>query len=358
MATIIKHGDGYQAKIRRKGFPPVNKTFPTKTLAKNWATTLEAEMLSGSFVCRNSANNTTLGEALERYKNEVSPEKASPSSELYRVKFLQKQPFAIRPLSSLKPADFIHYRDERRKSLRINLSKTDRKIADSARRRKDLASLPSTFFVSDCTVRKELRLISHLFNIAKRRWNIFVENPIESIELPPEGKPRTIRIQPNEYEKLMTAFDTFTNPYIKPLVLFLIETALRRGEALSLLWEDVHIEKQFVFLRKGKNQHPRQVPLSTRAIAILKDMPRKQEDLVIYPITGNVVKLSMRHALKRAGLEKSGICTHTLRHEACSRLGDLGLTPIQIAGVSGHRTLQLVARYTHLEVQSLANKLG
>ena len=45
MATITKHGDGFQSKIRRKGFDPVSRTFPTHKLAKEWATRTEAEMV-------------------------------------------------------------------------------------------------------------------------------------------------------------------------------------------------------------------------------------------------------------------------------------------------------------------------
>ena len=185
-----------------------------------------------------------------------------------------------------------------------------------------------------------------------------MENPIQSIELPPEGESRSIRIEPHQYSKLMAAFDTFKNPFIKRFMLFLIETALRRGEALSLLWDDVWLEKRFILLRKGKDQKARQVPLSTAAVSLLQGLPRSADNLHIFPITGNVVKLSMRDAIKRAGLSGSGICTHTFRHEACSRLGDLGFTPVQIAAVSGHKTLQLVARYTHVDVRAIAEKLG
>ena len=174
MATIIKHGDGYQVKIRRKGFTPVSKTFPSRKLANDWGINTESEMLRGQYICRDSAENTTLREALERYATEITPEKPGAYTELYRIRFLQSQSFADRSLSSLRPADFIKYRSERRQSLRLNLSKGDKKTAEVARRGKDLSSLPPKFFVSDCTVRKELRLISHLFNIAKNRGGMFM----------------------------------------------------------------------------------------------------------------------------------------------------------------------------------------
>ena len=358
MATIIRHGDGFQSKIRRKGFDPVCRTFPTHKLAKEWATRTEAEMFSGKYISRDEAESTTLREALQRYLEEVTPEKAGVDQETYRIRQLQSQSFTGGFLANLRPADFIKYRDSRRKCLRANLSKADKKIVEEAKRRGATDALPSKFFIRDCTVRKELRLISHLFNIARKRWHIPVENPIDSIELPPEGEPRTLRLQDDCLERILLATERCRSKFIKPLVLFLIETGLRRGEALSLRWEDFRNEHQFVYLRKGKNQRPRQIPLSSRAIALIQNLPRPEGAVTLFPVSGNLAKQALRQAIKRAGLAGTGICTHTLRHEACSRLGDLGLSAVQIAGVSGHKTLQLVHRYTHLDVIQLAKKLG
>jgi integrase len=49
---------------------------------------------------------------------------------------------------------------------------------------------------------------------------------------------------------------------------------------------------------------------------------------------------------------------HDLRHEAISRLFELGLNPIEVAAISGHKTLQMLKRYTHLKAADLAKKLG
>jgi hypothetical protein len=47
MTATIKHGDGDQAKIRRKGFTSVSKTFPSRKLANDWGINTESEMLRG-----------------------------------------------------------------------------------------------------------------------------------------------------------------------------------------------------------------------------------------------------------------------------------------------------------------------
>ena len=53
MATIIHRGSHqWQARVRRKGYPPVMKTFETKAEAKRWARLVESEMDHGAFVSR------------------------------------------------------------------------------------------------------------------------------------------------------------------------------------------------------------------------------------------------------------------------------------------------------------------
>ena len=82
MAATIKHNDSSQAKIRRKGFTPVSKTFPAPKLANDWGINTESEMLRGQYICRGSAENTTRRKALERHATEVAPEKPGAYTEL------------------------------------------------------------------------------------------------------------------------------------------------------------------------------------------------------------------------------------------------------------------------------------
>ena len=68
MATLTKRIDKYwQAKVRKKGFPTVSKTFPTKAAAQKWAREVECEMDKGSYVSLSVAETTTLNSILERY---------------------------------------------------------------------------------------------------------------------------------------------------------------------------------------------------------------------------------------------------------------------------------------------------
>ncbi|EJM96408.1 phage integrase family protein [Herbaspirillum sp. YR522] len=49
---------------------------------------------------------------------------------------------------------------------------------------------------------------------------------------------------------------------------------------------------------------------------------------------------------------------HDLWHEATSWLFEKGLNVIEVARITGHKTLAMLDRYTHLDVSKLVQKLG
>ncbi len=75
----------------------------------------------------------------------------------------------------------------------------------------------------------------------------------------------------------------------------------------------------------------------------------------LLPMTENALRLGFQRLRKRAGLEH--IRFHDLRHEAVSRLFEKGLTPPEVASVSGHRTLSQLMRYSHADLNAVADKM-
>ena len=68
------------------------------------------------------------------------------------------------------------------------------------------------------------------------------------------------------------------------------------------------------------------------------------------------LRLSFTRATRRAGI--MGLRFHDLRHEATSRFFERGLNVMEVASVTGHKTLQMLKRYTHLSATDLATRLG
>lgn len=131
---------------------------------------------------------------------------------------------------------------------------------------------------------------------------------------------------------------------------------MRRGEIASLTWQNVNLERSTVYLPKTKNNEQRTVPLSPAAIEILKNMYRGEETSVF-----NLSDTSITHAFiktcRRAEIE--GLTFHDLRHEGTSRLFEnTDLDIMEIKSITRHKTLQMLARYSHLRTYKLVDRLA
>jgi len=352
MATIIRRGAyQWQAKIRRKGFAPLSKTFAIKADAEAWARSVEHEMDRGLYISRTEAEHTTLTECLHRYLKEVTPKKKGARQEEMKARVILRHQIALLHMANIRGGDIAKYRDDR--------------LAEGK---------------SPSTIQKELALLSHLFNTARREWNMeSLVNPVQFVSRPKVNNQRDRRLQSDEEELLLAACSSQfhnSNPWLKPLIVMALETAMRKGELLDLKWKDIDFEKRQL---KCKNKDPkgetliRYVPLSTRAIKTLNELPRSVDGRV-FQTTENAIKLAFPRACKRAcehvhehasGKKKrckckgiEGLRFHDLRHEAVSRLVESGIfSDVQVASITGHKTLQMLKRYAHMRPSDLADKL-
>ncbi|WP_296360278.1 site-specific integrase [Ralstonia sp.] len=240
-------------------------------------------MERGVYIDRTEAEKNTLGDLLQRYAVEVSSQKKGRDSERYRVASLLRDPISKTKVAALSGKLMAQWRDKRLKE------------------------------VSGSTTNRDLNLISHVINVARKEWGVHVDNPISMIRRPPENRGRTRRLALGEEERLLAALDVPprdekgrltgpSNPWMRPLVILAVETAMRRSELLALRWQDVELQDRFVRLHDTKNGDPRDVPLSTRAVAILAGLPRHISGQV-FPISADAVKKSFSRAAVRAGLQ-------------------------------------------------------
>ena len=140
------------------------------------------------------------------------------------------------------------------------------------------------------TVLRRLAVLSHVFNVARKEWGMeSLSNPIELVRKPQPNNARTLRIastgepateiqddsdpdsergaQDGELERVITA----SNSALLPAIIWLaVETAMRRGEIVSLQWKNVDLKRRVAHLPATKNGNARDVPMSSRAIAVLQ----------------------------------------------------------------------------------------
>ena len=321
MAYFRKRSGAWEASIEKKGFPRISRTFDTKSEAEIWAATVESEIGRGVFVSRKEAENTTLSEALDRYEREITSSKKGHRREKTRISVWKTHPLAKRFLASIRGSDMASYRDERMK-----------------------AGYGSN------TIRLELAIISHLFEIARKEWGMEgLSNPVKSIRMPSPPSGRERRLQPGELEKLQESL----SEEMSQVVRFALETAMRRGEIAGMTWDMVDLKKRTVTLLDTKNGQKRIVSLSSEASVILKDrLSTRRIDGEVWNIRLDAISQDFAKACQKAGI--SGLHFHDLRHEATSRFFELGLDATKVKEITGHKTYSMLARYTHLKAEDIA----
>ena len=335
MASIRKRAARWQARVTRKGYPDRVKTFATRQDAERWARATEAEMDRGAYLDRSVAERTSLGDILGRYAGEVSPTKRGAETELRRLKAMQRHPIAKLSMAALRPQDVADYRDLRLRS------------------------------IQGSTANRELQLLGAVVNHAMREWRVPIAfNPVEQVRKPHPGRGRTRIFEGDEEERLLRALNgegylrvprVHHNPWVRPVVELALETACRRGELLAMRWEHVDLSRRVIRLPLTKNGEERLVPLSVRAIALIQALPRSLDGR-LFPITWTALHQAFKKACRRAGIEDFHF--HDLRHVAITRLATKLPNVIELAAVTGHKTLAMLHRYYHARPEDLARKLG
>jgi len=327
MATFRFRANRWQARVRRKGNPDLTKTFVTRQDAERWARAAEVDLDRGSYVNPVEAQRITLGGLIDRYVREVLPAMKGAKDDGIRLAAMKRSSLAKLSIANLTPEAIGKYRDERLRT------------------------------VAAGTVIRNLAYISIVINHARREWGITVINPIPLVRKPTAPKGRDRLLSGDELARLLLALEPIgrRNPWMQPLVQLALETAMRRGELLSLRWSDIDLSSRTATLSQTKNGDKRVVPLSSRAIAVLQSMPRNIGGS-IFPINGFTVSAAFERATQRSGLMDFRF--HDLRHMAVTELSKKLPNVIELAAVSGHRSLKMLQRYYHPNATELAAKLG
>jgi integrase len=279
----------------------------------------------GVFVSRAEAEGTTLAEALARYQSEISSQKKD-RNEASVIKWWAALPLATRPMASIRGKD----------------------VAAAVKKKEGEGVGPRTVFA-------HIVMLSRLFTIARKEWGMeSLGNPADLVRRPRQPHARTRRLVDNEEARLLDAAKTYGGE-IHLIITWAIETAMRRGEIAAMRWEHLDRQARVLLVPETKTGTPRRVPLSSRALQSLEGLPRRLDGKV-WGLRPDSISQAFERVCKAANIE--GLTFHDLRHEATSRLFEKGLNPMEVAAITGHKTLQMLKRYTHLRAEDLVGRLG
>jgi integrase len=341
MATITKTPSGtWKAIIRRVGWPTTAKTFRTKRDAEDWSRRAEDEMVRGVFIQRSPSEKMLMSKALERYVQEVVPTKKESTQrrEGARIRELTAF-FGQYSLAAVTPDLVAKFRD-----MRIAQGKANN------------------------SVRLELALLGHLFNVVIREWHIgLAYNPVANIRKPSPGNGRDRRLAKEEQDQLLLAIDQHSNPMLGWIVRIAIGTGMRHSEILSVRRPQVDLVNRVIRLSDTKNDSARTVPLNKMATEAFKQalenpIRPKNTDLIFFGEPGREgergpYQFSKTWQSIKKKLGMADLHFHDLRHETVSRLVEAGFSDQQVASISGHKSMQMLKRYTHLRAEDLVAKL-
>jgi integrase len=332
MSSIRKRDEKWQARVHRKEIKPIVKSFSNKADALKWARNVESQLDLGTLAPKQTMPR--LMPMVDRYVEEVTPLKKGASQERYRANQFRKNKLADMALDKITGEVVAQYRDARLKE------------------------------VSQNTVRLELAFLSVVFEQCRKDWGLAVSNPVRQIRMPRPGKPRQRRLEAGEEEALLQACRESGAHYLQTFVILAVETAMRFGELAGVTWANVNFEKRTIYLPDTKNGSPRTVPLSTRALSAIQTLPRSIDGRLFSAKPGSI-RSAFLIALEKAQAKQPDskdflreLRFHDLRHEAVTRLFEKGLNAIEVGMVSGHKTLSMLQRYTHLRSEELVAKLS
>jgi len=333
MATYRKRGSGWRAEVFKRGVRDT-QTFSTKAQAVAWATQREADILAGVGVAK--AVTFTFLQALEKYRDEVSPTKKGARWETLRInRFIADMDFVAEPVAGIEADRIAAWRDARLKKVKTS------------------------------TVRREMGLLSGVFEVARTEWKWCKGNPVQEIKRPPNRPPRDRRISPEEERLILDALGYVEGqpPRIQKqevayAFLIALETAMRRGEILKLTRDRVHLDESYVRLLKTKNGTARHVALSKRAVQlmrVLEQVAHEQKRDRLFRVSSANADVLFRQA--RDPLPIVDLCFHDTRHEAITRLARK-LEILDLARTIGHKDLRSLLIYYNATASEIAGRLG
>ncbi len=214
---------------------------------------------------------------------------------------------------------------------------------------------------STSTANRYLAALTHVYTIAVKEWGWCNENIALKIRRSKEGKARDRFLEKEEISRLLSACKKSKSPYLHPIVLIALTTCARKGEILSLNWNDIEFNRKKMTFRDTKNGETRSIALSDPVInCLLKEKAKRiMPSKYVFPSLDGAkpadFMTSWKKVVKTIGLN---ICFHTLRHTGASHLAMNGATPLEIAAILGHKTLAMVKRYSHLSTSSTAQALN
>jgi integrase len=216
------------------------------------------------------------------------------------------------------------------------------------------------------TINRHIATLKHMFTKAVE-WDMVEEDTLKRIRRAKMLEENNRRLRYLSKEECHTLIDACVD-YLKPIVITALNTGMRKGEILSLKWDNVDLTHGFILLDHTKNGERREIPINATLRATLEELfkgtvkkPRRIDvPYVFYRVvyddstgkansTGKAFVRIQRcfiSACKKANIRDFRF--HDLRHCFASHLVMVGIDLTTVKELLGHKELTMTLRYAHL----------
>lgn len=324
MASIYQTKSGYRAQVFVAGERDT-KSFRTKREAQAWAAARETELRTLAVL--EPGDKHTLGDAFDRYAEEVAPGHKGERWEVVRLKLFAKQLPVNEPIGKISATDIAAWRDERLKT------------------------------VAASSVLREMKLLNSVFEVARKEWRWIGLNPVHDVRKPrsPEHRKRTIAWW--EIKRQIKAMGYSPRKPIRTIAqatamafLVALRTGMRASELTELTWDRVHDRRCHLPVTKSTS---RDVSVSRKAARLLERMRGWDEELV-FGLRSQTLDALFRRYRQRAGLE--GFTFHDSRHTAATWLARK-LEVLDLCKMFGWSNPKMAMVYYNPTAEDIADRL-
>lgn len=192
------------------------------------------------------------------------------------------------------------------------------------------------------TVNLELAALSRILTTAKVA-GLIRENPVSQVKwLRVENQRSRYMTEEEEARILADGFHGFDARF-KPVFIIAINTGMRLGEIMGLIWSRIDLQRGIIHLVSTKNGKPRDVPINKAVEEVIAGLPHAGDRLFVFSSVN--ASNQWQRIMRRLGIR--GLHFHDLRHHFATQIADLGTDPFTIKELLGHSSLKPTERYTH-----------
>ena len=328
MAYIRKIKSGkWQCLIRRKGYPYIAKSFLEKSTCSKYAKMIESQMDQKIFQDLTGAEGTTLRELIIKYRDEIVPDYKSARTLTYKLNHMLKYRICYYNLLQLNSAHIHKFKKE------ISVGRAPK------------------------TVNMYIQTLQTIWGMAHKTWGIVLpaQSPFALVTYDKVINERDVTLSDEEFKRLLVEAARSKLNVLPDMIRFASITAARYSEITNLLRCNTDLNKRTATFLDTKNGEDRTIPLHDDAIAILKK----------YPFGDKFFNVKTREIFRnyfdkaRHTAQLGHFRFHDLRSFAIRKMLLSGMSEIEVAAVSGHKTLAILhRRYSRIKAQDLIEKVN